>query len=133
MKKYTDEELLNAAQMIKEHCRSGGVGHFCCFAIDGKCASEACCGIAAYGTTPADDWKIPKLRRWTDTDVTMAKACVKLGYITVELSPFPERWPQVRKGDTVWILNEHLFQSLEFGEIVSLSDIIEVSKEEHHE
>lgn len=120
-----NEKLLEAARMIQDHCKHTEVDGICPFSISGVCSGSACCGISGgRGAVPGEDWKIPKLRRWTDADVNMAKALVSLGYVKV--SKYSGKGQPIARDSlhATWYLDSGLFRSINDNETVQLSDII---------
>lgn len=122
-----NKKLLEAARMIRDHCKHTEVDGICPFSVSGVCSGVARCGISGgRGMAPGEGWEIPKPRRWTKRDIALAKALKPFG---VE---FVERWNNsgfVRfgAGEASYEqdrLPDGSFPALEDGEKVQLSDII---------
>ena len=124
-----NEKLLEAARMIQDHCKHTEVDGICPFSIYGVCSGSAFCGISGgRGAVPGEDWKIPKLRRWTDADVNMAKALVSLGYVKV--SKYSGKGQPIARDSlhATWYLDSGLFRAINDNETVQLSDILAESE-----
>ena len=119
----TNEELIKAAQVIKEFC-----------GIDGNCGERGCpfcdrggnCCISSdrsVSTVYPADWEIPKPRRWTDTDILWAKVAKESGVFEI-----------IRQGNcnfAVTYIGEYVrfpnsaFAELEIDEHIRIDEILE--------
>lgn len=113
-----NEELIRAAEMLKEHCAS----------VVGFCDKKRCCLHNGISCSLRDDspdrWGIPKLRRWTPEDVALAKALKAAGVVSIyrpTSTPYP-RWQS--EDDSGW-LPKGSFASLKDGDTITLDRIIE--------
>lgn len=111
-----EKKLIEAAMLLKD---------FCADEMHGKCFTEKClflngerCRLSDHPT----NWSIPKLRRWTDADIALAKALKAFGAHDVE---------RVSNGGIRVIQYFHncgaptgSFRDLKMGEMVSLGEII---------
>lgn len=119
-----NEKLLEAARMIREHCKHTEMGAPCPFAFGGVCDCAESCGISNGECVPDEDWHIPKPCRWTENDALMAKALISVGYTSVCLL---EHYSSVLASDGSgldWRIPSGLFSGVKTGETINLSDII---------
>ena len=121
----TKDEAIKAAETLKEWCIKNNC-ESCPFFIAGNVKNPEC--IFALGGVPGV-LKIPKLCRWTDTDVELAKALKKVGCIEVHRPKYNPiaLW---RTGDYQGELPISAFQYLDPGESVALDTIIQEAKED---
>ena len=69
----TQEELVQAAEMLRDNCRNNEAScHGCLFD-----SPDINCPLS-NGKLP-DEWKLPNPRRWTDADIALAKALKDIG------------------------------------------------------
>lgn len=73
-----NEKLIEAAKLIKEHCRKTKGTRNCVFSEYGQCEGPYKCKLGAKKYLP-NDWEIPKPSRWTDADIALAKALIEFG------------------------------------------------------
>lgn len=75
-----DKRLIEAANTIKEHCENSKLKDHCPFAKRNKeCDGDINCFLVSQYSGIPKDWKIPKVSRWTDADVALAKALIAFG------------------------------------------------------
>lgn len=114
----TNEELIAAAQMLKDNCKMRS-------SICGSCPfnGKECRISRRIGTTIPAYWIIPKLPRWTPEDVALAKALKTVGAVSVfrPKDVSCTRWQS--RSDGGW-LPSGAFDSVESDEIITLDQII---------
>lgn len=71
-------ELIKAAELIKEHCSNFGAVKDC-----SKCIFEKS-GTCLFFLNYPEYWQLPKPRRFTDEDIALAKALKALGGTTLD-------------------------------------------------
>lgn len=117
-----DNKLIEAAKIIHEYCSKHLYRTPCCFSTTGICNSSQTCmlGYMKNYITPSD-WKIPKMRRWTDADISLAKALVEFGVQKVKEN----------HGEVLFVYEslcvkapEGAFSALNSDETIYLKDII---------
>lgn len=119
-----NEKLLEAARMIQEHCRNTDVERPCPFSKYKVCKGSDCCVIGCIECFP-EDWEIPKLCRWTESDMSMAKALYFAGYSEIKRSDLDTLNCMVKEPDGSYFgLPSAFFKAVKSGEAVQLSDII---------
>lgn len=116
-----NEKLLEAARMIKRHCKETGRDKPCCFAFDGICKGIENCTIGDYDLFPCD-WNVKN--RWTTSDVSMAVALRSVGYVRIkEKNCHRQIFAENERGGE-WHVPSGLFTAINSNETVQLSDII---------
>ena len=69
----TQEELVQAAEMLRDNCRNNGAScQGCLFDVP-----DISCPLSEWKSP--DRWELPKPRRWTDADIALAKALKDIG------------------------------------------------------
>lgn len=119
-------KLIEAANMIKEHCLNREGGSPCCFAAGGKCNGIITnCGIGEGELFPSD-WDIPNTSRWSNADVALAKALMAFGSTRIYKNEIDNVAIYEKNGifpcDSY--VPEGAFISLNHGETVMLKDIV---------
>lgn len=113
-----NEELIRAAQMLKDNCKMHG-------SVCGSCPfnGKECRISRRTGTTTPADWIIPRQPRWTPEDVALAKALKAFGAVRVfhPACNFYTRWAS--EDDEGW-LPAGAFDSVEDNESIELDQII---------
>ena len=111
-----NRELIQAAELLKQNCKEH-------FNPDGKCECVFgkgdcnCCDI--YAPT---DWEIPKLRRFTDEQIALAKALKELGATTVTRGLNGTRF----YNDSITIATVRAyFNGVKFNKPIPIDDIIQ--------
>lgn len=121
-----NEKLLEAAWIIQEHCDKIEDGMPCCFAIKGICNGRGsnCC-IGNRDLLPAG-WIMPKPKRWTDSDIALAKALIAFGVTKVhkETNGSGVTFDCDAIYSCCHVLPLGAFSDMKPGETVKLSDII---------
>lgn len=122
-----DKKLIEAAMLIKEHCKHTEVDGMCPFSKTGVCNGAARCGISAgRSVIPGVDWVIPKISRWTDADIALAKALIAFGSTRIHKNEIDNEAIYEKNGifpcDSY--VPEGAFRSLNKGETVMLKDIV---------
>ena len=120
----TDKELINAAELLKENCLAhNGDGDFdvcckgCTFDYEMGCPL---CNRSVFA------WKIPKTRRFTDTDILWAKALKTIGVdeiIRYEGSTYRISKSNTEEADYI-NLPRIVFNSIRNGEVVQIEEIL---------
>lgn len=71
-----NEKLLEAARMIKTHCKNAEYGDPCCFSVNGLCICKNDCSIGNMHIIPSN-WNIAS--RWSEADTALAKVLMAFG------------------------------------------------------
>lgn len=116
-----DEQLIEAVKSIKGYCANTEIGGLCPFGPKGVCIVDECPFVTDM--TP-DSWYIPKICKWTDEDISIAKGLRGSGYVSL-----------FRDNNNILYVRDHsgnldciptgLFREVKAGEAFSLDDIIE--------
>lgn len=80
-----DKKLVDAANMIKDYCKKVEVGEKCPFSVKETCDILNCRFRENKNIVPGD-WNVPKISRWTDADIALAKALMAFGVKEVKES-----------------------------------------------
>lgn len=120
-----NEKLIEAAKLIKEHCDSTKTGNPCIFSVYETCEGPYKCRIGFEKYFPTD-WVIPKISRWTDADIALAKALMEFGVRSIYREKYASsvRYEQQGTFDCNWFLPKNAFASLKQGEMARLKDIV---------
>lgn len=115
-----NEKLLEAARMIKRHCKETGVNNPCCFALDGICKGIENCTIGDYDLFPCD-WDVKDC--WTHADKALAAGLKANGYNSVTRTTVGGA-VALGRSRTRLALGNDMFAGVAEGEVVNLDDII---------
>lgn len=121
----TKDEAINAAETLKEWCIKNNCER-CPFCKAGNAKNPGC--IFALGNIPGV-LKLPKLCRWTDTDVELAKALKKAGADKVLRTCISE-YVVWESSDQRGCVPKGSFDALSPGESVAIDTIIQEAKED---
>lgn len=116
-----NEKLLEAARMIKRHCKETGINNPCCFALDGICKGIENCTIGDYDLFPCD-WDVKDC--WTPADKALAAGLKANGYNSVTRMHGSETVLVMGRSQAALELGKGVFANLQLGEVVNLDDII---------
>ena len=123
MKYEENKKLIDAANLLKEHCEKNFREKECdCpfnFGDDGICIIGDLC---------PDAWEVPKLNRWTPEDVELAKALKVVGAKVIYKTLGSVYWATDDVNDVGKLPNES-FKSIKDCESFSIDEIIKESEE----
>lgn len=123
MKYEENKKLIDAANILKEHCNKKFKGDKKCDCVFAK--GEKCTLLEEYPC----DWHTPKVIRWTPEDVALAKALKEVGVTEIygSTSHF-----MVWKDENMHVgyLPSLAFRNLDYMETVKIDDIIKEAEED---
>ncbi len=110
-----NQKLIEASKMLKAYCLAQeGSCRDCIFYTDR-------CGLSTVDMP--EDWKIPKLRRWSDEDIALAKALKAFGVLAITRNHLGlPIWCTQKTGGG---LPDDSFQKLKHLENVKIDEILE--------
>lgn len=123
-----NEKLLEAARMIRDHCRQTERNEPCPLAYGGVCDGVSNCGCSRPfpgECVPGDDWDIPDTRKWTPADKALAAGLKANGYTSItRVCGSGHVIASLGESPDSLDLGEDLFKGLAKNECVYLYDII---------
>lgn len=119
----SNEKLLEAARMLKNHCdqQMEGCGK-CCFVYSTGTGSLHC-GISTSAGVPCG-WRVPGESRWLPADEALAAGLKANGYNSVTRAIVSGGVVVVGRSKPALPLDDDMFDGIAEGEIVNLDDII---------
>ena len=111
-----NKKLIDAANILKEHCNKN-------YRETEKCDCPFAIGdyICDIGDICPKDWEVPKLCRWTPSDVALAKALKDAGVKVIYRSRCTLYWDNI---NSCGVLPYDTFKPIEDGESFSIDEII---------
>ena len=115
-----NQKLIEASKMLKEYCLTQG-----CYCRDCIFYTDRC--VLSTLDMP-EDWEIPKLQRWSDEDIALAKALKAFGAVKIEKREHLAFWVS---GNDQSFLPDTAFKNLRRHEEILIDDIIEEENNEN--
>lgn len=127
---YTQQEICDAANKIKDYCHGAKCEQCLFYDKNGRT-----CYLTNYVFPSA--WQHFSTRRWTATDITLAKALVTMGYATATKTMRPDGHPSITvikidaDGRKFYVdeITRDSFPALKYDETIKLEDIAEEEAE----
>lgn len=123
-----NKKLLEAANLIKENCKNLKLGSSCPFGkVMDICDGDINCTLANSNLTIPKDWNIPRVSRWPEKDIALAKALIEFGATKIYRVPLQDFVVYDSKNGYFSCNNrtpEDAFNSLNSDEIVYLKDVV---------